>query len=100
MNKLKCPSCDNALSFWNVAKAPTPFHLKCDHCRTKLRFAGLSWPVLAAALLFGVAIGVATHRLAALPALIAVIVAVAAFEITFFLVASMMNFRLTARDKA
>ena len=100
MRKLKCPSCDKALSFWNVAKAPTPFHLKCDHCGTKLSFHGLSWLVFVVAMLFGLVLGVATHRLAALPALVGIIVAVAVFEITFFLVASVMNFRLVARDKA
>jgi hypothetical protein len=98
MPKLKCPSCDKALSFWNVAKAPTPFHLKCDHCRTKLSFHGLSWPVLVAAILFGLVLGVATHRLAALPALVGVIVAIAVFETTFFLLASVMNFRLVVRN--
>jgi hypothetical protein len=32
-----CPACRGALSLWTGLKAPTPFHLRCSHCKTKLR---------------------------------------------------------------
>jgi hypothetical protein len=37
MEKLTCPKCQNEMDFMGFLKSPTPWHLKCAHCKTKLR---------------------------------------------------------------
>ena len=32
-----CPACAGRLSMWDGVKAPTPSHLRCPHCRQRLR---------------------------------------------------------------
>jgi hypothetical protein len=100
MNRLTCPTCEKPLSFWNVAKAPTPFHLKCDHCHAKLRFEKHAGSIFGVALGFGVIIGFVTARLSAGALILALIAAVAVFEAAFFLIASGMNLKLIPRETA
>ena len=32
-----CPSCGGRLNFWTALKAPTPFRLRCTHCKAALK---------------------------------------------------------------
>ena len=32
-----CPACQGKVSMWDGVKAPTPAHLRCPHCRQRLR---------------------------------------------------------------
>lgn len=45
--KANCPVCNREISLLAGVAAPTPFHLRCPHCRAKLRIRmeGL-WPFL------------------------------------------------------
>ena len=48
-----CPVCEGRLSLWAGLRAPTPFRLRCPHCRTLLliRIRGL-WLVFTFMVLF------------------------------------------------
>ena len=101
MNQLSCPACEKPLSLWNVAKAPTPFHLKCDHCRTKLGFERhVGWITFAIALVFGMVVGFAAADFGIDAVIIALILGVVVFEVAMFLIGSAMNLKLTPREKA
>lgn len=56
MNDLTCPACQHAMTFWNIAKAPTPYHLTCNHCKTKLKNQRHSLFILSIGVLVPVAI--------------------------------------------
>ncbi len=62
MNKLLCPDCNSEIGFFAFAKAPTPWHLKCNSCSTKLRLEKNSFLFFFAAVLCGAAIGVLAMR--------------------------------------
>ena len=57
MNNFKCPNCQNTINLWNFAKAPTPFHLKCDHCKQKLKLQKHSKLIIFFGVLIGVVVG-------------------------------------------
>jgi uncharacterized membrane protein YjjP (DUF1212 family) len=99
MNQLKCPACEKPLSFLNVAKAPTPFHLTCDHCHTKLRFEKHGVAALVLVLLLGLLAGGATLLLGGgyVDVIATMILAGIIFEVIYFILASKMNFRLIVR---
>ena len=58
MNELTCPVCQNRISFLNFAKAPTPFHLKCKQCKSKLRLKKYRGLLLGVGLTIGLSIGI------------------------------------------
>ena len=37
--------------------APTPFHIKCPHCKTSLRVKGWTWGLVAIAAIIGMSLG-------------------------------------------
>ena len=37
MEKLICPKCQHEMDFMAFIKSPTPWHLKCVYCKTKVR---------------------------------------------------------------
>ena len=37
MGKLICPNCQSAMTFFQFAKAPTPWHLLCPQCGVSLK---------------------------------------------------------------
>ncbi len=102
MNRLKCPSCAKPLSFLNLAKAPTPFHLKCDHCQMKLRFGRHAAPIFVGALLFGFLVGLVMFALGlgTTGFLVGLVVVLAVGEMTFFIVASALKLPLVSRDRS
>jgi len=57
MSDLKCPNCQNTISLWNFAKAPTPSLLKCDHCKERVTLQKHSRLMVFIGTLIGAAIG-------------------------------------------
>lgn len=57
MKKLKCPECQDAISFTAFAKAPTPWHIKCQNCKSKLKVGKYAGTTFSLALLLGMTIG-------------------------------------------
>ncbi len=58
MRELLCPNCQEGIGFWSMAKSPTPYHMKCDRCGTRLKVQKYAWLVTGIALLAGLTIGV------------------------------------------
>jgi hypothetical protein len=56
MSGLKCPKCENKMSHWAFAKAPSPRFLKCDHCKERLSLQKHSRFICSIAVLIGAAI--------------------------------------------
>jgi hypothetical protein len=81
MASSSCPACRSKISLIQVLRAPTPLHLKCGNCQTRLRaHPALEWSALGVAVVGGIAIGhiaVSSGLRAALP----VFGGVAAFEL-------------------
>jgi hypothetical protein len=56
-----CPACEGKLSLWVALKAPTPFHIRCPHCRARLSIAmPWLWPFFILVLLFFAALAIAS----------------------------------------
>jgi hypothetical protein len=57
--KTECPVCHGDVSLWDGMRAPTPFRIRCPHCRTRLqvKMRGLRW-VFALMVLVGIGVGV------------------------------------------
>jgi hypothetical protein len=46
MDDLKCPACQDSITFWNFARAPSPYHLTCDRCKARLKIQKYSLSVI------------------------------------------------------
>ena len=57
MNDLKCPNCQNTISLWTFAKAPSPRFLHCDHCKESVTLEKHSGLIVFIGVLIGAAIG-------------------------------------------
>jgi uncharacterized protein (DUF983 family) len=42
MQPLICPKCNQEMKFVTFLRAPSPWHMKCKHCETKLKFTKLN----------------------------------------------------------
>ena len=100
MKPLSCPSCNHSLTFWNVSKAATPLHLKCDKCKTKLRIGEHAISVLCAAVIFGAAIWMVSWFFSTDPSvrLLAILAGLAGFELAFYLIARAIGLELRPRE--
>jgi hypothetical protein len=81
MKELKCPACQGTIGLWTFAKAPTPWHLKCNHCKAKLTLGEYSGVTLVIAL-FGIFLAI---YLVPLPSLLVLILAIIIFEVGGYL---------------
>jgi hypothetical protein len=95
MKKIVCPKCENSMSLFTFAQAPTPWHLKCGSCKTKLRPHKHSVLIVALASIFGLAIVLAYGALK-LPPLYFLIVLM--FEIVVFETLAFYTCRLIGLD--
>ena len=58
-----CPACEQPVSVWRIMSAPTPLHLSCSSCKTKVRPRGWIVPTLIFALVVGIALGLSLTQL-------------------------------------
>ncbi len=58
MNSLICPNCSTEMNFITFLKAPTPYHLKCNKCNTKLNMKKYRRAFTFIALVYGGILGV------------------------------------------
>jgi hypothetical protein len=50
-----CPACRTNLTFFQVLRAPTPFHLRCGGCRARLStHPALEWSAMLVAVVGGI----------------------------------------------
>ena len=103
MKSLFCSACEKPVSFLNFAKAPTPFHLKCDHCNTKLRFHQHTGFLLGLAIFFALLLAGAILALSyaieigTAGKLIALVAAMVLLEVIIYLIAVAMGLQLVPR---
>ncbi|NQT73204.1 MAG: hypothetical protein HQ553_10640 [Chloroflexi bacterium] len=57
-----CPACEQPISIWRIVSAPTPIHLSCSSCKTKIRPKGWTILSLITALAIGFALGFSLSR--------------------------------------
>jgi len=59
MKKLKCPKCQDDISFQAFAKALTPWNIRCSNCNSKLKgkHAGITFSI---SVILGIVIGLVT----------------------------------------
>lgn len=50
-----CPICSKQIPFWRIVTAPWLPRVRCHHCRAKLRFERVRWPIYALCLILGAA---------------------------------------------
>jgi hypothetical protein len=104
MVKLKCPNCSQEISFFAFARAPTPWHMKCDKCETKLKQESYKWTLMLIAVCFGMVLGgvsaFAAMSMGGLIIGIAVFVAgLFLFEGLVFRIIPMLDIRLVVRNR-
>ncbi|MFX1507283.1 MAG: hypothetical protein ACFFDC_14470 [Promethearchaeota archaeon] len=56
-NGLICPNCSIEMDFITFLKAPTPWHLKCNICQTKLRLKRYRGATTLFAFILGIVLG-------------------------------------------
>ena len=86
MKTLTCPNCQNEMDFMAFLKSPTPWHLKCAHCKTKLRLKKYELEAFLIAVTVGVLIlTVLSHfETTSLTYAVVLTAVVAGFEYLFF----------------
>ena len=86
MEKLTCPTCQKKMDFMAFLKSPTPWHLKCGHCQTKLRLKKYELEAFLIAVTVGVlALTVLSHfQATSLTYAVVLTAVVAGFEYLFF----------------
>lgn len=52
-----CPACEQPVSLWRIMSAPTPVHLYCPSCKTRIRPKGWTIPSIIFAVVMGLVIG-------------------------------------------
>lgn len=57
--EIPCPACRQPISLWQIMKAPTPFHMSCSNCKSKVRVKDWTWPGLGISCMLGAFLGVA-----------------------------------------
>jgi uncharacterized protein (DUF983 family) len=86
MEALTCPKCQTQMDFTAFLKSPTPWHLKCGHCRSKLRLKKYEMEGFLFAVTLGVVALTALSHFKATSLVYAVVLTatVIAFEYLFF----------------
>ncbi|KGF73956.1 hypothetical protein DO97_06385 [Neosynechococcus sphagnicola sy1] len=97
MKKLTCPSCKKNISFWNFAKAPTPFHLKCDHCHTELKLENHAGVILGIAIAFALITGLLISTFNIFNFFVILLSVAASFEVILFILISAFEIKLIAK---
>lgn len=64
MEKLRCPSCQNDLSFLSFLKAATPWHMKCGKCGVKLQQDKSKWLSTLVIFIVGFSLGLLSAHMA------------------------------------
>ena len=97
---LACPECKTEMSFFQFMKAPTPFHLTCSSCNTKLKLDNYPGLILGIAILVGITTGVIIIILDLLLIFELGILVFVAFmlEVALYLFAKICNFTLSQRE--
>jgi len=101
MSDLKCPKCENTLSLWAFAKAPSPRFLKCDHCKERLTLQKHSRLICYIAVVIGAAI-VFMYEFLHLPFVYLIgmsAVGVIAFEIVTYLLTCKLGVGLELKER-
>lgn len=100
MKELLCPNCNKGIGFWNMAKSPTPFHMKCDQCGTKLKVKKFAWLVTGIALVAGLSIGILAGMRRPMGEFIAVLIlGVMIFEVVAYIVLRLTGVKLERRKQ-
>jgi uncharacterized protein (DUF983 family) len=97
MEKLRCPNCQNEMNFITFAKAPTPWHLKCQYCGSNLKGEKYyAITTLAITLFFGMLIGglCAFSGVPFIPFLLILIAFAVSCEYVFYLLARKLGISL------
>ena len=99
MEKLVCPHCRQEMRFTTFLKAPTPWHLKCSHCQTKLKLEKYNLHALFIAFLIGIVtgIGLSYYDADLTVAVLVFAVIVIVFEYLFFISMRKLGVGLTLR---
>ena len=99
MEKLTCPKCQNEMDFTAFLKSPTPWHLKCAHCKTKLRLDKYELYTFLIAITIGILAISGLSHFNASPAVYAVVLTtvVAGFEYLIFTMARKFGVGLELR---
>jgi hypothetical protein len=100
MKKIVCPKCENSMSLFTFAQSPTPWHLKCGSCKTKLKPRKHSVLIVTLAGIFGLAIALAygALKLAPLYFLIVLIFEIIVFETLAFYACRLIGLDLEIRS--
>jgi DNA-directed RNA polymerase subunit RPC12/RpoP len=57
MKTMICPNCSNEIEFLNFFRAPTPWHIKCKHCGSKLMVEKHRGTAIILAIAYGILLG-------------------------------------------
>ena len=63
INNLVCPKCKNKITFINFIKTPTPWHFKCQYCKSNLRIKRYSNIMIIGSIIYGILIGIITSEI-------------------------------------
>lgn len=58
MNNLVCPKCKNKITFIDFIKTPTPWHFKCQYCKSNLRINKYNNIMIIGSIIYGILIGI------------------------------------------
>ena len=111
MKGLICPNCSTEMNFATFFKALTPWHLKCNKCKSKLRIKKYRRAAIIAVMIFGMILGIFAGIIGAViliqypdsfnlfVLLGLVVISIGAFsaEVTYYLLAKKLDFGLEIR---
>ena len=98
MKKLSCPKCLDNISFITFLKAPSPWHIKCDHCQAKLKVDDGIGSTIAATIIviFAILLGfINYHYNLTLTHIVIILISIGTLaEILFYFLARTLGFHL------
>ena len=99
MEQLTCPKCHNEIDFMAFLKSPSPWHLKCIYCRTKLKLQKYELYSFLIAIFIGIAVlsGLAYYNASSLLYAIVLTATVAVYEYLLFIVVRKLGVGLEER---
>jgi hypothetical protein len=99
MKELIYPVCGSPMSVFTFAKAPTPWHLKCENCNAKLKLRKSSALGVILASIIGSAIGLVhvALQLSIIYLLLMLILGVIIFESLAFYICKLLEIDLVSR---
>jgi CXXC-20-CXXC protein len=94
-----CPKCGNRFDFWSFMKSPTPFHMKCKTCQSKLKIDKYGLPIFILAILVGAFFAIIAMALgiSGFEFLVLLILAALIFESFLYALLNKLGIKLVAR---